>query len=833
MNMSQRLVPWVGFLFILIIALYGVDRLLLFVRAPQTGIYGVFRSGGYTVQTVAETQAFPPLEIGQRITAVDGIPVSAWFQSLFGIAPGKGPSWSLDRPVSITVADQKGRSQAATLSLRAFSAKDLWGPFRIWFLAWFIFSGGAYLFFRYPHQPRVRLLSLLLLVAALSVFNHSGRHLAIEMSPRLPLLITIRFGALSFIFSSWLYLILIFLNIREHLRIRSWVPWAVFLLIPAFALGAAFLSGGDYLFGYERSLRLLHLSSGIVVALTFFILLHSFYATRDAVLKAQLKWLIWGHLLGMSPYILLYSLPIALIGAPLITYGLSLAPLPLIVFSYFFAFYRYRLMDVDRVLEGSLVYGISAGLLSLVYLAVLWLAKEEFLGGMAAGSWVRSDFLILIGLAFVFNPLKNQIQRGIEKALFPERIALPVLLLEESDQLSRSFNLNDLATVLLSSLPQKLAIDQAALYFRKPFSEDWELRTNPGRWLGANPQVITHLEHLAKREPLKTFWDIIGSEENPPAPEKAPDFLKNSGLAYVFSLMSGDELWGFYLLAGKRTNRLLNSEELHVIGTLATQAAHQVGNARLLEGLRQSNLSLTELTGRLMQAEQMANLGEGSAVLAHELKNPLGIIRGSAEILLKNQDPAGNAEVLHFILAETDRLTALVDEFMQFARMAPPQKTDTDLNDLVQSVAFLWESRRKSPIPLTIHFQLDLPAGKVPLDSRQVYQILLNLFSNAEEAMPLGGKLLLSTGRDEVSGMVWASVQDTGKGIPGKDLPRVFDRFFTTKESGLGLGLALAKKVMEAHGGSIRIKSAEGEGTRVTLFFPRKECFDAPHPGRG
>ncbi len=183
-------------------------------------------------------------------------------------------------------------------------------------------------------------------------------------------------------------------------------------------------------------------------------------------------------------------------------------------------------------------------------------------------------------------------------------------------------------------------------------------------------------------------------------------------MASVFSLMSGDELWGFYLLGGKRTNRLLNSEEVHVIRTLVTQAAHQVGNARLLEGLQQTNLSLSELTNRLMQAEQMANLGEGSAVLAHELKNPLGIIRGSAEILLKNQDPASNAEVLHFILDETDRLTALVDEFMQFARIAPPQKTDTDLNDLVQSVAYLWESRRKNPVPLTIRFQLDLPAEK-------------------------------------------------------------------------------------------------------------------------
>ena len=143
MKMSQRLVHWAGFFLILAIAVYGIDRLLLFVRAPQTGIYGVFRSGGYTIgytiQTVDEARTFPPVKTGQRITAVEGIAVSAWFQSLLQLPPGPGPTWSLDRPVSITVTDQEGRSRNTVLSLRSFSAKDLWGPFWIWSLAWFIF----------------------------------------------------------------------------------------------------------------------------------------------------------------------------------------------------------------------------------------------------------------------------------------------------------------------------------------------------------------------------------------------------------------------------------------------------------------------------------------------------------------------------------------------------------------------------------------------------------------------------------------------------------------------------------------------------------------------
>jgi signal transduction histidine kinase len=423
-----------------------------------------------------------------------------------------------------------------------------------------------------------------------------------------------------------------------------------------------------------------------------------------------------------------------------------------------------------------------------------------------------------VGLAFIFNPLKNQVLGLLDRALFPERIGLPALVLEESTRISRSSNVDEIAVVLLQGLPEKLSIDRAAVALRRPFGEAWEIRQNPPGWVKLNQSALSALATLEKSEPWKTFWDLLTPEENP---ENQSLLLKNRGVAAVCPLKSADDLWGFYLLGEKRTHRLLNNEERRVIVTLVTQAAHLVGNARLLEGLQQTNRSLGELNSRLLQAERMADLGEGAAVLAHELKNPLGIIRGSAEILLKGRDPAQQTEVLHFILDETDRLTTLVNEFLQFARVAPPEKTETNLDDLVQSVAFLWESRRKSPIPMTIRFELGLRGEKVSLDSRQVYQVLLNLFANAEDAIPPGGQLILATGLDQPSGRIWISVQDTGKGIPKKDLPRVFDRFFTTKDSGLGLGLALVKKVAEAHGGSVKIESPFGQGTKVTLFFPR------------
>ena len=249
-------------------------------------------------------------------------------------------------------------------------------------------------------------------------------------------------------------------------------------------------------------------------------------------------------------------------------------------------------------------------------------------------------------------------------------------------------------------------------------------------------------------------------------------------------MKSGDNLWGLYILGNKRTNQLFTQEEIHVFENLCAQAAHMIGNARLMEGLQKTNRSLADLSNRLIQAEKMADLGEGAATLAHELKTPLGILRGSAEVLRKAKDPAQKEEVLSFILEEVDRLTKTTDDFLRFARMSPPAKTETDLNNLVQSAAFLWESKKKSESPIEIQFLLDPQLGKVPLDPRQAYQVLLNVFTNAEEAMTDGGKLVISTDRRPESRASGHRRSGFGQGDSPENLPRVFDRFLPPRRPG-------------------------------------------------
>jgi len=805
----------------ILIAVYGLRDLVVFMKSPYLGIYGEFDSEGYRIEKVVSLESADSLRVGSHIKTLRGVSIEEWLQSFLRLPPIPSRSklfGSFEKPLELKVQDEMNVPKTVLVFPRHASMEDfLLGPFYLWLLSTFVLFCGTYLLFRYPEQHRVRILSVLLLATALSIFNKSGKHLLLQMDPAFPMILTIRLGTLCVIFSSWLYLILIFLEKRGHFRLPSWTLSATYGLPPAIALIAILSTWEKPLSGIEFSYRILYLIAGAVVAFTVWILLRAYRTTKDTILRAQLKWILWGHILGMSPYILFYGMSKALIGVPLISYGLSLVFFPLILFSYLFAFYRYRLMDVDRVIHGGLVYMLSVILLLSLYLVVLGVLHQNIVVPIRWGSWFRADLLLLLGVALVFNPLKNLVQRGIDRALFPERLGLPLLLMEGSNKLTRVSNVEEISGFLLKDLPEGISVEQAALVLRQEFGGGWECREKPDGWIEVNGDMISSLDRLSM-ETLPQFWDTL-SEDETMGKQTPLTFLRAQGVAIIFPMKSGDDLWGFYLLGSKTINRLLNSEEAHVISTLCTQAAHMVGNARLMEGLQRTNRSLADLSDRLIQAERMADLGEGAATLAHELKNPLGIVRGSAEILLKETEQSKKNEVLGFILEEVDRLSSIVDEFLQFARISPPSKSEIDLNDLVRSATFLWESRRKSAVPVFIRFHLDQKIGKVPLDPRQIYQVLLNIFTNAEEAMSVGGEMLISTGIEKESGQVWISVKDTGKGIPREHLQKVFDRFFTTKDSGLGLGLTVVKKVMEAHGGSVQIESSHGNGTKVALFF--------------
>jgi PAS domain S-box-containing protein len=250
-------------------------------------------------------------------------------------------------------------------------------------------------------------------------------------------------------------------------------------------------------------------------------------------------------------------------------------------------------------------------------------------------------------------------------------------------------------------------------------------------------------------------------------------------------------------------------------------------------------LAIEDVTDRVVlereveQAEKLAVLGQLAAGIAHQIGTPLNVISGSAEYLMMEWGmERPRPQELEIIVAQTDRITKLIQQLLNFARPARMDLGPLKLNDLLREVLALTEHQiAKERISIRTELQPDLPA--IIGDANQMEQAFLNILINAWHAMPAGGTLTLRTravpaggrahraGRSAPAGAE-VTIADTGTGIPPEHLPRIFDPFFSTKGvgKGTGLGLAITRRIVEDHRGSIQVSSEIGRGTIVTIWLP-------------
>jgi signal transduction histidine kinase len=229
-------------------------------------------------------------------------------------------------------------------------------------------------------------------------------------------------------------------------------------------------------------------------------------------------------------------------------------------------------------------------------------------------------------------------------------------------------------------------------------------------------------------------------------------------------------------------------------------------------------LASERLERRLSRAENLAAMGRLTATLAHEIKNPLAIIRGSAQRLGK-LDPESQ-RMANFIVEETDRLTRTVARYLQFARAEAGAPEGGDAAAALAATLDLLEGDCRERGVAVERGDLAAPAP-VALDHESLKQVFLNLILNALEAMPAGGRL--AAGRAERGGRIGFAIGDTGPGIAPDVQRKLGEPFFTTKATGSGLGLFLTRRLVQSSGGDLEVASEPGRGTTCTVWFPRRK----------
>ena len=540
--------------------------------------------------------------------------------------------------------------------------------------------------------------------------------------------------------------------------------------------------------------------------------------------KARLSYLYVGGLLAIALSVYDGAAPFVASHVHLPTTGYVFT----VTYMYFLsqALFRYRLLDLNELLGRMAVLAAFVFLLSTIYgLLVAWVPSNQ------SGLFFFNSIVASLVIFILFEPLRGVIEGQIQGWLFRERWALKAEIDRARTELVNTIDLPDAVAVTIRHLENSHRVTHASVYLldrdaagydlygavgprpveridaaaRRLFFERLQSRT--AAYAAFSPISIEQLEReLETRSVGEADTDSLD------AVARTLDEMRAAlCLPLVVTEDQQTQIVGLLCLRDERLRDAFASEEIELLRGLAGQLAISVKNSNLYD--------------RMKERDRLAALGEMAAGLAHEIRNPLGAIKGAAQLLLPASGaPEGEGEFLTIIVEETNRLNRVLSQFLDYARPYRGALDLLDLNDVVRRTAQLLPPLAETT-PVT-DFALEL-ADALPVargDAEQLRQVFLNLGLNALQSMPDGGRLTIATlvrpARGGAPALLEVRFRDTGKGIPTPLLKSLFIPFFTTREGGTGLGLPISQRIVENHGGRIEVRSREGAGSAFSVLLP-------------
>jgi two-component system NtrC family sensor kinase len=687
-------------------------------------------------------------------------------------------------------------------------------------------------------------------------------------------------------------------------------------------------------------IHLIYFCSGLLLGGV--ILLRRKLASRDLITRQQMKWVSYGTLAGVVPFVVIFVIP-AIFGLranfAMLSSQLFLGLIPL---AFAYAILRYRLLDVEAIVRRSAAYLAASGLLLSLYLVFV----------LVLGRWLQSivpdaDFVIIciaaLAIALMFAPLRNSIQVRLDRIFYKEQFDDRVSLLEFARTLSTEISLPRLSRRILERVSKTFQVDKVALFLMDA--------AHPGRY-----RLADALGFAAESLPMPILAEsdltIPGQASIPEsAPEsgrlhRAQTSLARVGLDYFQDLRLRGRRIGVIGLGHPPRDRHFSTEDLDLLAALAGYAGIALENANLyrsveikalelerlkiytesiiesiniavlaldLDGKITScnrsfeelygvwrdqivgtrvedllaedvvssiekvkgngnwdlkapsnifkiflqtrknenlivNLSLiplldstdlnsgclivmdditekTRLENQLLQAEKLSSIGLLAAGVAHEVNTPITGISSYTQMLLKETSAEdARKPLLEKIEKQTFRAAEIVNGLLNFARLNGSEYTDLNLNRLIrESLSLLDHQLQLNHVEVKCSLDDSLP--EIYGNEGKLQQVFVNLFLNARDAMPSGGTLKIETARNDT--MVVVDIRDSGSGISSENIRRIYDPFFTTKNTGkgTGLGLAVTYGIIQEHGGRIFVDSAPAGGTHFRLKLPTRKSL--------
>jgi signal transduction histidine kinase len=564
---------------------------------------------------------------------------------------------------------------------------------------------------------------------------------------------------------------------------------------------------------FEAFFSMVLILSGIYIAWGIRNLLRSLRRTRLTQQKLQIQYLIFGmvamaiagSLISVFNYLFELGWPV-----------FFLASLYSILISLFFAvaLIKYRLLDIHILIRGGIVYSFLSGLVLAIYVLLI-----KNIGEMISHTYPIRSLLVesglIVALVYMLRPFQRKAEDLIDRFFYMERFQYRMKLLGFSREIIDLVEIDKLLETIGRFVVQTFHVDRINIFLRDQQTNDYrtayQMNVDKAWTFEGDEELVRRVMAAEKSRELEEYL-----EDDKDVDARITALLDN-GFEIVVPLVMKENPLGLMLLGKKLSKEDFTHEELEFLDGFSLQIFLAISR-----GLIHREMILKDR--HLMQSEKLASLGQLAAGIAHEIRNPLGIISGSAETLLKQEDSETHREMAQYIVEESERINSMVNNFLNFARPKDPRFQSCDLVDLLSKTLRLITPQAKSHKIDIVGAIPDKPLV-VTIDREQIQQAIMNIVLNALEAMPTGGVCsvaLSGNGKDQVI----IKFSDTGGGIPKENLPRIFDPFFTTKDKGTGLGLSIAHTIIEKHGGAISVTATPQGGTTFVISLPYEAGYD-------
>jgi nitrogen-specific signal transduction histidine kinase len=487
---------------------------------------------------------------------------------------------------------------------------------------------------------------------------------------------------------------------------------------------------------------------------------------------------------------------------------------------------RRRILDLFEFVGRFAVMSGSAIVLSLIYVLLVGWWRYDL------GLFIFNTIIAAVVMLILFDPVRTLVEDQLRQLIFREKFEFTKVVERLRAELANVIDARAMIDTIIEHLGESRRITHASVYLfdddglsfscigqvgASPISRLDAIQARPFTTRLLSDQVIAVENLQAEGEELKkrgTVEDqakvelldaIIGSMEACQA-------------ALVMGFVSNDQLLGFLCIRDERLPFAFATDEIKALMALAVQATITLENSRLFD--------------RVRERDRLAALGEMAAGLAHEIRNPLGAIKGAAQLLEEGGSAPVDRAYLSVITEEVNRLNGVVSQFLTYARPIKPSTVGIDINEVLEKTLTLLNVD-DHPCEITFDGAPNLPA--VRAEAELVRQVTLNLVRNGIEAMgEAGGALSITTSLTRRRGgaagphrerttFVRVRFADEGPGIPPEVVDRLFIPFYTTKTHGTGLGLAICQRIVRSLGGTVDVSSRVGSGTVFTITLPAEE----------